>query len=288
MLSSDQLPRESALHRIRIGFQGFFYIFLPGRRILFGVVSKGLHTLNPLGDKKNRLGAPGSPVMKQPCLLFNGKLFPVPAEEEFVLGRDAVCHLVITDSRVSRRHARVTVINGRYVIRDLGSMNGTFVNGERLRDSAVLLPGDEVLVPPHKMLFVLSDAEEQPSQRVPGKPVAAPKSHFAGILRALRLTDLIQLLNATMQSGMLTIHDGRNNEGHIRLNQGEIDTSEFMDKKGDEAVFAMLALKEGEFEFAQGDPIAGKVPEKRTMSLLLEGCRLADEASSKTQSIRIR
>jgi pSer/pThr/pTyr-binding forkhead associated (FHA) protein len=53
-----------------------------------------------------------------------------------VVGRDLTCELVVPDGTVSRRHARLDVTAHRVVLTDLGSGNGTFVNGERLQAQA--------------------------------------------------------------------------------------------------------------------------------------------------------
>lgn len=65
---------------------------------------------------------------------------------ETVLGRAPNCQIVIDDPKVSRRHAEIRHTARGYVIRDLESSNGTFVNGTRLLDSRVLQPGDRILV----------------------------------------------------------------------------------------------------------------------------------------------
>jgi pSer/pThr/pTyr-binding forkhead associated (FHA) protein len=67
-----------------------------------------------------------------------------PVEHDLVVGRDASADLVLDDSGVSRAHARVRSVNGRVVIEDLDSSNGTFVNGERISGRVDLRPGDEV------------------------------------------------------------------------------------------------------------------------------------------------
>jgi DNA-binding winged helix-turn-helix (wHTH) protein len=61
---------------------------------------------------------------------------------EHVAGRDADCSLVIDGSTVSRRHARIKVSNGAVMIEDLGSTNGTHVNGARISAPTRLVPGD--------------------------------------------------------------------------------------------------------------------------------------------------
>lgn len=72
-----------------------------------------------------------------------GTVFPLEGEQ-LILGRDPSNAVVINDPEVSRRHARLTFQGGRYVLEDLGSTNGTFVNGRRLTAPYVLKPGDVV------------------------------------------------------------------------------------------------------------------------------------------------
>jgi hypothetical protein len=70
-----------------------------------------------------------------------------PVEGELVLGRDqASADLVIDDPGVSRRHARLVTDGGGVVVEDLGSSNGTFVNGERITAPVELGADDEVQV----------------------------------------------------------------------------------------------------------------------------------------------
>ncbi len=62
---------------------------------------------------------------------------------EHVVGRGTSCDVVLDDSQVSRQHARLDVTDERVFIVDLGSVNGSFVNGKRLRGSRELRPGDQ-------------------------------------------------------------------------------------------------------------------------------------------------
>jgi hypothetical protein len=62
---------------------------------------------------------------------------------EHIAGRDVECSLVI-DATASRRHARITVVSGSATIEDLGSTNGTHINGKRISTPTRLAPGDEV------------------------------------------------------------------------------------------------------------------------------------------------
>jgi pSer/pThr/pTyr-binding forkhead associated (FHA) protein len=65
-------------------------------------------------------------------------------KEVTLMGRDVSNDIILGDSEISRQHARLTRTPGGYVIEDLGSTNGSFVNGERLMAPRVLNPGDLV------------------------------------------------------------------------------------------------------------------------------------------------
>jgi hypothetical protein len=70
-----------------------------------------------------------------------------PVEGEVILGRErASADLVIPDPGVSRRHARVHPHNGGMIVEDLGSSNGTFVNGHRISQPVEIGPEDELQV----------------------------------------------------------------------------------------------------------------------------------------------
>jgi hypothetical protein len=215
----------------------------------------------------------------QPALFYNGQTIPLDPQREYVLGRDrSTCDIIINDARASRHHAKIYSRGGRYFIQDLGSMNGTFVNRERITQPTGLLPGDEIVVPPKKLLFVLHD--EQISQQTDRFVTAAakPQSQFSGVLHALRIADLIQLLNSTKQSGMLTIHDADQQIAKLYFVKGEIKRAEYKTATREEAVYEVLRIRDGSFEFVRQDIEMPATPiESRTISMLLEGCRRADE-----------
>jgi hypothetical protein len=224
---------------------------------------------------------------RQPGVFHNGRTILLDTGKEYTLGRDKkTCEVWIDDARISRQHARIFSRDGRYFIKDLKSLNGTFVNRERITSPLGLLPGDEIIIPPQKLLFVLQDTSESGKTDRPGataKP-EAQRSHFAGLLHALRISDLIQLLNSTFQSGVLTIQDRERQRGRLTFIGGEIVEAQYRDKKNEEAVYGMLAIKNGNFEFLQQDMPPPAHPIKaKTMLLLLEGCKRADEASAQAQ-----
>lgn len=66
------------------------------------------------------------------------------SQEEIHLGRESRNELAINDPEVSRQHSRLVRQGGGYVIEDMGSTNGTFVNGNRINSPYALSDGDEI------------------------------------------------------------------------------------------------------------------------------------------------
>jgi len=77
-----------------------------------------------------------------------------PAGPRTLIGRSPDCDVFLDDVTVSRRHAELLHDGERYTIRDLGSLNGTFVNRERV-ESAELHDDDEVQVGKYRMTFLV-------------------------------------------------------------------------------------------------------------------------------------
>jgi hypothetical protein len=67
-------------------------------------------------------------------------------KSEISIGREIGSDVFINQAEVSRRHARLTLQANDYLLEDLGSTNGTFVNGQRLMGPRLLQPGDTILV----------------------------------------------------------------------------------------------------------------------------------------------
>ncbi len=81
------------------------------------------------------------------------------AEGETVVGRDTKAGLVLEDARISRRHAVLTRLAGRVHVADLGSRNGTFLNGRRVEGAVQpLAPGDVLRVGDFTLVFDPQDA----------------------------------------------------------------------------------------------------------------------------------
>jgi pSer/pThr/pTyr-binding forkhead associated (FHA) protein len=67
---------------------------------------------------------------------------------ETTLGRALGCTIRIPSSEVSRLHCRLRIANGVVTVEDLESVNGTFLNGQRVRDIEIVSPGDRLEIGP--------------------------------------------------------------------------------------------------------------------------------------------
>lgn len=82
---------------------------------------------------------------------YRGKKLPLE-QGRHVLGRRASCDIVLSETTVSRRHACLEYLDGSYYLTDLGSANGTFVNGNQIQRKK-LAPGDEVALGSNRFIF---------------------------------------------------------------------------------------------------------------------------------------
>ena len=76
-----------------------------------------------------------------------------------LVGRDATCDIIVADRQVSRYHARFNLSQEKIVIEDLGSKNGTHVNGQVIDDKVPLQDGDVIQIAlAQKFVFLSSDS----------------------------------------------------------------------------------------------------------------------------------
>jgi predicted component of type VI protein secretion system len=112
-----------------------------------------------------------------------GRVTPLEKNEIFI-GRDLGNDLVVNDAEVSRRHARLVLQAGGFVLEDLGSTNGTTVNGQRLLGPYILRPGDVVTLGEHvdisfELVTFDPDATVVSSTaQPPASPPPAPEPDF--------------------------------------------------------------------------------------------------------------
>jgi FHA domain/zinc-ribbon domain len=76
-----------------------------------------------------------------------------PREGRTIIGRSPECDVFLDDVTVSRRHAELVRDSETFSIRDLGSLNGTYVNRRRI-EAAVLEDGDEVQIGKYRLTFL--------------------------------------------------------------------------------------------------------------------------------------
>jgi hypothetical protein len=221
---------------------------------------------------------------------YQGGEFPLRMEREIIIGRSSDLDMVLVEDMVSRKHARISTQGGHCVIQDLGSTNGTFVNGEKIK-KVRLKEGDRILIGTSIIKVVaveMDDAtaaaseeearaklESAGARRQPtsGKPMT-------GAVDEIPLPDLLQLLSTSKKSGVLTIRSDRGT-GRILLRKGQIYYASIDDNfamKPQKAIYRLLTWTSGSFELEAPDErqVIEEITES-TESLLIEGMRQMDE-----------
>jgi pSer/pThr/pTyr-binding forkhead associated (FHA) protein len=222
---------------------------------------------------------------------YQGGEYPLAEGQEIVIGRSSELDMVLVEEMVSRKHARIALTDGTINIEDLGSTNGTFVNGEKVQQGT-LREGDRVLIGTNilKVVAAPQDAEARANlkamavgrvtakQQSTGRTEEPPR--MSGILEEIPLPDLLQLFGTSRKAGVLVLRStGR--EGRIYLNDGRIRFAEFVGVTGVpplKVLYRMLGWQTGSFaldppdtrEFDAGIDVSAQ-------EVLMEGFRQQDE-----------
>ncbi len=164
-------------------------------------------------------------------LLVNGDTVPL-GERPMVLGRSAVCDVVLNHELISRRHAEIRWGDGGIWIRDLDSQNGVFVNDHRIDGETRIFDGDRVLIgpvqlslfagllessPPISSAPVQVDDLDEPTVADPDQPPAAPDGpELHPTLRDLART-IANVVDRMLERG--------DEEGALRLMHAEVEAA---------------------------------------------------------------
>jgi pSer/pThr/pTyr-binding forkhead associated (FHA) protein len=216
----------------------------------------------------------------------------VPPLGEVVIGRDDDCQIILDADPVSRRHAKILFLDQKPEIVDLGSTNGTFLNGKQIL-RAFLKDGDRIQVGGSIFQVAIGKEEIDPEpaldasvkrvqsllQKSKEEPTLNPgqSSAVSGSLSEIRLPSLLQVIESDRVTGTLVIrHRGR--EGKLHLHQGIIRHATLGRAQGVKALYRLMVCDEGRFELF----IPGRSPEYDTVEgdlqkHLLEAMRQKDE-----------
>jgi hypothetical protein len=224
---------------------------------------------------------------------YQGGEFPLRMEREIVIGRSSDLDMVLVEDMVSRKHAKIATAANQIVIQDLGSTNGTFVNGEKVK-KVRLKEGDRILIGTSIIKLVAVSADSgQPSEaeaRARLESNAQRRSAqsgqtqrpMSGTIEEIPLPDLLQLLSTSRKSGVLSIR-AEHGVGKIYLRKGQLYYAAIDDNfaiKPQKAIYRLLTWTRGTFELEPPDErqVMEEISES-TEALLMEGVRQLDEAN---------
>jgi pSer/pThr/pTyr-binding forkhead associated (FHA) protein len=220
---------------------------------------------------------------------YQGGEFPLEEQREIIVGRSSDLDMVLVEEMVSRRHARIQLVAGSVNIDDLGSTNGTFVNGERVTH-AELQEGDRVLIGSNILKVVSTDgvapagAPMDAVQLNRSATRAGGDARMSGNLEEIPLPDLLQLFGSSRKSGTLVVtSEDRVGRIHLRLGlvhyvEAENESGEPMALSGLKIVYRMLSWERGIFELTPEDPRKFESPlDLNVQEVLMEGFHQKDE-----------
>jgi sigma-B regulation protein RsbU (phosphoserine phosphatase) len=113
--------------------------------------------------------------MAQLVFLHEGKAIPYPVSPgDTVIGRHPDCDIQLQSNTISRRHARITGDGSQFFVEDLGSGNGTFVNGQKIDAQTAIGNQDRVKFGPLLLRFECKGAAPTAAPRLPAPTPSAP------------------------------------------------------------------------------------------------------------------
>jgi hypothetical protein len=188
---------------------------------------------------------------------------------------------------VSRKHARITMQQDQIWIEDLGSTNGTFVNGEKIK-RARLKEGDRVLIGTSILKVIAgeggrvesTDAAKHNLKVIDERPQRQGPRTMSGSIEEVPLPDLLQLFATSKKTGVLIIKTESDDTGKIYMRKGVIyyaSINDLDDVPPMKSIFRMLTWQKGMFDL---DPDEREFPNEMNLSVqevLMEGLRQLDE-----------
>ncbi len=212
---------------------------------------------------------------------YQGGEFPLGTQPEIIVGRSSELDMVLVEDMVSRRHARIECGDEHILIEDLGSTNGTFVNGEKIK-RATLKEGDRVLIGTSILKVVSTDPGAPPRRREDMQSVGlrGTTRTMTGAIDEIPLPDLLQLFGSSKKSGVLVVRS-EDDVGKIFLRKGVVTFASINDLEAVpplKSIFRILTWTQGSFEL--GPPDEREIPGEINASvqeLLMEGLRQIDE-----------
>ncbi len=218
---------------------------------------------------------------------YQGGEFPIVNDKPIIVGRSSDLDMVLVEDMVSRKHARITMQQDQIWIEDLGSTNGSFVNGEKIK-RARLKEGDRVLIGTSILKVIAGEgarADSIDAKRDLENVAAARRNTQArtmsGSIEEVPLPDLLQLFGTSKKSGVLVVRTESDDVGKIFMRKGVIyyaSINDLEDVPPMKSIFRMLTWQKGLFDL--DPPDEREFPNELTVSVqevLMEGLRQLDE-----------
>jgi pSer/pThr/pTyr-binding forkhead associated (FHA) protein/serine/threonine protein kinase len=210
----------------------------------------------PAAEQANSNHCLLSPVLDAPLLLSR--------ERTYHIGRDPAVDVRIKSDLVSRRHAEIAWDGQAFVLTDLGSLNGTSLNGHKMQAPAPLHDEDRIGFGGFEFVVrVLSGQEWKVDEQGGTARIlkgqedwsrSAQQSSFHGDLTRLSLRDVLEIVDWKRHSGRLDLTEAEDKIGTLWFETGRLVHAECGAGEGLDAAVELLTLRRGQFHFEHGNP----------------------------------
>jgi pSer/pThr/pTyr-binding forkhead associated (FHA) protein len=106
----------------------------------------------------------------KPVLKYGSRLLPLDSELS-TIGRKFDNTIVLSSQTISRYHAEIVLINDEYILRDLNSSSGTYLNDRRIAFPEVLKSGDRINMADVELIFIMDEQEYNTTTRSRTSPL---------------------------------------------------------------------------------------------------------------------
>jgi pSer/pThr/pTyr-binding forkhead associated (FHA) protein len=206
----------------------------------------------------------------------------LPADGTVLIGRASDADLRLADADTSRRHAKIVCGPLGCVIHDLGSTNGTYVNGTRV-EQHLLQGGDRIGIGDSLIAFCQvrtvidgPDGDSVPTVFRDGPPPSWTREAFRGDLAEIPPYAVIQILELGHKTGELAI-EGDTTGGRIWLRRGQPIHAETKTQVGFDAALSLVLVERGSFAFEPTLDGPESTIQASVTQLILEASRVQDE-----------
>jgi len=169
-------------------------------------------------------------------------------QSEITIGRVDGNDLVLASPQVSKRHSRIVLKDGKFIVVDLQSANGTYINGRRIVSPQILRPADKIYIGDFSLMLEPGADAAEPQRRYTEAPLA--------IAIAIDIERAGRLVERRQYSGFSVVNIGRGADNNIVLDDSAVAAHHAVLQTSAEGL-VVIDRSNGRGLWVDGEPVAG-------------------------------